>query len=184
MNMSTRSERLSRLAHSAAGPTTRSTRRCGGTIANVITALVFFGLLVAGGWWIMKMVGQAGEQYGTAMIQTSNKAAAISCQANLRAIGQNLEMYAISNSSFPASQQELMDWSGNSRLFRCPDPNGAEYVYIPGQRPDMPATNVLVYEPEPVHNGRCNVLFLGGQIEMLAPAQLDEAVQATRARLR
>jgi len=182
--MSAHQEKRTTHARSTACTTAPGNRMRGGTIANVITAIIFFGLIVAGGWWIMKMVGQAGQQYGTAMIQTSNKAAAISCQANLRAIGQNVQMYAISNGSFPASQQELMDWSGNSRLFRCPDPNGAEYVYIPGQRPDMPPTNVLLYEPVPVHSGRCNVLFLGGQIDLLAPAELDAAVQATQARLR
>ena len=133
----------------------------GGTIINIITAVVFFGLIALGIMWIMKTAGEAGQQYTTAMVQTQDKAAAVSCQMNLRTIGQNLQMYAISNEGFPANQQELMNFCGNTRLFRCPDPNGAEYIYIPGQRGDMPDTNVLVYEPKPVHNGRCNVLFLG-----------------------
>jgi prepilin-type processing-associated H-X9-DG protein len=35
-----------------------------------------------------------------------------------------------------------------------------------------------------VHDGKCNVLFLGGQIEALTPEQLKQAVDATLARLR
>lgn len=171
--------------HPTSMPGVRPQRRTrGGTIINTITAIVFFGLIAAGIWWIMKIGGQAGQQYTDAMIQTSNRTATISCQANFRAIGQNLQMYAISNGSFPATQQELMEWSGNPRLFRCPDPNGGDYVYIPGLRQDMPATNVLLYEPNPVHSGRCNALFLGGQIELLSPEQLQQAIAATRAQIR
>jgi len=150
--------------HLTAAPTPVTRKRTrGGTIINTITAIIFFGLIV---------------------IETSNRTATIACQANFRAIGQNLQMYAISNGSFPDSQQELMDWSGNSRLFRCPDPNGGDYVYIPGLRQDMPASNVLLYEPNAVHSGRCNALFLGGQIELLTPEQLQQAIAATRAQIR
>ncbi len=165
------------------GPARSSAAR-GGTIINIITAVVFFGLLALAIMWIMKTFGEAGEQYTTAMMQTQDKASTVSCQMNLRAIGQNLQMYAISNEGYPANQQELMSFSGNTRLFRCPDPNGAEYIYIGGQRSDMPATNVLVYEPRPVHNGKCNVLFVGGQIAALTPGQLREALEMTRTQRR
>ncbi len=162
----------------------RRTAAGGGTIINIITAVVFFGLMALGIMWIMKTFGEAGQQYTTAMVQTQDKASAVSCQMNLRAIGQNLQMYAIGKEGFPANQQELMSFSGNTRLFRCPDPNGADYIYIPGQRSDMPATNVLVYEPRPVHNGKCNVLFLGGQIAALTPGELREALEMTRTQRR
>jgi hypothetical protein len=48
----------------------------------------------------------------------------------------------------------------------------------------MPAANVLLFEPQPVHNGRCNVLYTNGQIELLPPEELKRAIEATRARLR
>ena len=48
----------------------------------------------------------------------------------------------------------------------------------------MPASNVLVYEPEPVHEGRSAVLFLGGQIAMLTPEELEPALEATQAQIR
>ena len=156
----------------------------GGTIINIITAVVFFGLLALGIMWIMKTAGEAGQQYTTAMVQTQDKAAAVSCQMNLRTIGQNLQMYAISNEGFPANQQELMNFCGNTRLFRCPDPNGADYIYIPGQRGDMSDTNVLVYEPKPVHNGKCNVLLLNGQTAALTPEELKLALEVMRTQRR
>jgi prepilin-type processing-associated H-X9-DG protein len=160
------------------------TRRRGGTIINAITAVIFFGLLALGILWIIKTFGEAGQQYTTAMINTQDKATSLTCQMNLRSIGQNLQMYTISNESFPASQQELINISGGSRVFRCPDPNGGEYIYIPGQRADASPGNVLVYESKPVHNGRCNVLFVGGRIAALTPDELNQALEATLARRR
>jgi hypothetical protein len=71
-------------ANRSGGLPGRSVR--GGTITNLIFAAVFFGLLALGVLWILKMVGQAGQQYSTAMIQTSQKASALQCQNNLRTI--------------------------------------------------------------------------------------------------
>jgi hypothetical protein len=159
-------------------------RANGGTIINIITALIFFGLIAIGVWWVIKTTGEAGQQYTDALVKTSNKASVLKCQTNMRAIWQNLQMYAISNESFPASQQELMNWSGNARLFHCNEPNAPEYVYIPGQTGDMSAVNVLLFEPKPVHDGRCNVLYLNGQMELLTPEELNQAIEATLARLK
>ena len=156
----------------------------GGRIIDVLAIAIVLGLIGMGVWWVIKTTGQAGQQYTEAMIKTSNKAMTITCQSNLQAIGKNVNIYAISNEHFPESQAELVEFGGYSKLFHCPDPNGSEYVYIPGQDGNMPPTNVLVYESKPVHDGRCNVLFLGGQIEALTPEQLKQAVEATTARLR
>lgn len=152
----------------------------GGAIINILVVLIFFGLLAWAILWMIKTAGEAGEQYSSAMLKTHNRTTALSCQANLHAIRQNLQMYAMSNGGFPETRQELIDWGGNPRLLRCPDPNGPQYVYIDGQSPDMPATNVLVYEPRPVHGGTCNVLFLGGQIDALTPEELKLALSATQ----
>ena len=156
----------------------------GGTIINLLFAVVFFGLLILGFWWIFKQVGGAGEQYATAMVNTSNRASELKCQMNMRTIYQSIQMHAISNEEFPASQQRLIDICGYTRIFRCDEPNAPQYVYIPGQRPNMPPTNVLVYEPQPVHEDRSTVLFLNGQITLLEPEQLKLALEATRAQIR
>jgi len=160
-------------------------RRHGGTIINVITGLILFGLIGFAVYWVIKTTGQAGEQYMTGMVKTQKKATTITCQMNLRSIGQTLQTYAISNESFPADQQELVNFAGyGSKLFHCPDPNGGEYIYIPGQRSDKSTPSILVYESKPVHNGMCNVLLSDGQIVMLSPEELKQAIEATQDRRR
>ena len=156
----------------------------GGTIVNIITFIIFFGLIALGVLWVIKNVGQAGQQYTEGMIKTQNKAIDVSCQMNLRTIAQNIQMYTLSNESFPPSLEALISWSGSTQLFQCPDPEGGKYVYIPGQNNNMPPTNILVYEPNPVHNGCCNVLQLNLQIESLSPEQLQQAIKQTMAGIR
>jgi hypothetical protein len=170
-------------AHPAAS-SGRRTNHPGGTIINVITAIIFFGLIALGVLWVIKNVGEAGQQYTEAMVGAENKALNVKCQTNLRAIGQNIQIYAMSNDSFPPSLETLIEFSGSTQLFQCPDPNGSKYVYIPGQNNNMPPTNILVYEPKPVHNGRCNLLRLNQQIELLSPEELQQALEQTMASLR
>jgi hypothetical protein len=160
------------------------TRRAGGTIINIVFALIFFGLLAFGILWLIKSFGEAGQQYTDVMVKTKYNAITVRCQTNLRAIGQNIQLYAVSNEEFPPSQQALMEWSGSTQLFRCPAPDGETYVYIPGQNPGMSPLNVLVYEPKPVHDGRCSVLRLGGQLELLTPEELQQALEQTQANIR
>jgi prepilin-type processing-associated H-X9-DG protein len=162
---------------------TAKTRVHGGTIINVITILILFALVGYFVYWVIKTTGQAGEQYMTGMVNTQKKATTLSCQMNLRSIYQTLQTYAISNEAYPDSQQALVDYTGyGSKLFHCPDPNGGEYIYIPGHRPDDSAPAILLYESKPVHNGKCNVLFSDGQIAGLTPEELQQALQATPAR--
>ncbi|MCX5646511.1 MAG: hypothetical protein NTZ17_17800 [Phycisphaerae bacterium] len=158
-------------------------RVLGGTIINVITGLIFFGLIGFGVYWVIKQTGQASDQYMTAMVNTKKKATTLACEMNLRSIYQTLQTYAISNESFPASQQELVTFAGyGSKLFHCPDPNGGEYIYLPGHRPDDAAPAVLVYESKPVHNGKCNAVFSDGQIVPLTPEELKQALEGPQAR--
>jgi hypothetical protein len=154
-------------------------RSRGDTIINVLIGVMFLGLLAFGVMWIIKTMGEAGQQYTTGLLNSKMRASDVTCQTNLRAIGQSLLTYAVSNESFPDSQQELERLCGSSRLFHCPDPNGGEYIYNPGMRGDMPDTSVVVYEAKPAHQGRCNALLLGGQIVSLTPAELDAALRAT-----
>jgi hypothetical protein len=118
------------------------------------------------------------------MIKTQNKALTVKCQLNLRTIAQNIQMYALSNDSFPPSLETLIEFSGTTQLFQCPDPEGGKYVYIPGQNNNMPSTNILLYEPKPVHDGCCNVLRLNRQIELLRPEEAQQAVKQTLGGLR
>lgn len=159
--------------------------RRGGAIINVITGVIFFGLIAAGMWWVMKQAGQATQQYGQAMINTSNQASVLKCQTNMHSIYQCIQVAATANGEFPSSQRELVDVCGTEKLFHCNEPNAPTYVYIAGQRPDtVSASAVLVYEPEPVHEGKSTVLFADGQIAMLTPDELQLAVETTKANLR
>lgn len=155
----------------------------GGTIINLITAVIIFGLLALAAWWVIKGLGEAGQEYSGAMIKATHKATMIACQSNLQVIGQNIQVYAISGEDYPASLQALREWSGSSQLFQCPDPNGGRYVYIPGQNGDTSGENILVYEPNAVHDGHCNVLRLSGRVEPLTPEQLNQALAQTRAEI-
>ena len=156
----------------------------GGIIVNIIFALVLIGLLIGGILWLLKGFTDVGQQYGETMIETTNSAEVVKCQTNLRTIGQNIKMYAVSNDEFPPSQRALMEWCNNIRLFRCPVDEGDSYIYIPGQNAEMPPANILLYESKPRHQGRCNVLRLGGQIELLTPEELRQAVSQTVAQLK
>ena len=85
----------------------------GGTVVNVITALIFFGLLGLGIWWVIKSLADAGQQYTETLIETRYTAETVKCQSNLRAIWQNVQMYAVTNGTFPPSIEALKEWSGN-----------------------------------------------------------------------
>ena len=156
----------------------------GGTIINIIVALIFFGLLACGILWLIKSFADVGQQYNEAMVKTTYKAETVKCQTNLRTIGQNIQMYAISNDEFPPSLEALVEYSGTTQLFRCPAADGERYIYIPGQNATMSPMNILLYEPKPVHDGRCSVLRLGGQLELLTPEELQQALAQTPAGIR
>ncbi len=155
-----------------------------GKLIFIVISLIVLGLLGFGAWWIIKSMGEAGSQYGGAMVDTKRKAIALQCQMNLRTIWQNLRMYAIEKESFPPSLKTLVDWGADPQLLRCPAPDGGEYVYIPGQNGNMPGQNVLVYELKAAHDGRCNLLRVDGQIDLLTPDQVQAAVTKTYIRLR
>lgn len=164
-------------------PRLASSSAMGGTIINIVFAVIFLGLLAFGILWLIKSFADAGGQYSDTIVETRYNAITVKCQTNLRAIGQNIQMYAVSNEGFPPSQQELMEFSGSTQLFRCPAPDGEKYIYIPGQSGGMSPLNILVYEPKPVHEGRCSVLRLGGQLELLTPEELKQALEQTLASL-
>ncbi|MCU0916278.1 MAG: hypothetical protein MUC88_17210, partial [Planctomycetes bacterium] len=129
--------------------------------------------------------GEAGTQYLTGMVNTQKQATTVACQMNLRSIAQTLQTYAISNEGLPTSRQELVDFAGyGSKLFRCPDPNGGEYIYVPGPSGETTASRILLYESKPVHNGRCNALLSDGQIATLAPEELQQMLTAAPAQRR
>ena len=151
-----------------------------GKLIGIVISLIVLGLLGFGISRIIKSMGEAGSQYSGAMVDTKHKAMALQCQMNLRTIWQNLRIYSIENESFPPSLKTLVDLVADSQLLHCTAPDGGQYLYIPGQNGKMPGQNVLVYELKAVHNGRCNVLRLDGQIDLRTPEQVQAVVTKTQ----
>lgn len=145
-----------------------------------LIVLIFLGLGVS---WIFKSMGEAGSQYSGAMVNTKRKAVALQCQMNLNTIRQNLRIYAIEKKGFPPSLKTLVDWEADSKLLRCSATDGGQYLYIPGQNENMPGQNVLVYELKAAHEGRCNLLRVNGQVELLTPDQVQAEVTKTHLQL-
>ena len=141
----------------------RCVRRRGST-TDIIAVIVVLGLVGAGVWWVIKTMGQAGQQYTEGMIRARDNATSVRCQMNMRALWQMLETSATAEGTYPQSRQELEQLCGDSRLLRCPDPNGAEYVYLPPKRIDDKAVRIVLYELKAVHDGRCSVLLSDGQM--------------------
>lgn len=155
-----------------------------GKLIGIVISLIVLGLLGFGVSWIIKSMGDASSQYTAAMVNTKRKAVALQCQMNLNTIWQNLRIYAIEKESFPPSLKTLVDWGADSKLLCCSAPDGEQYLYIPGQNENMPGQNVLVYELKPAHDGRCNLLRVNGQMELLTPEQVQDEVTKTYTRLR
>lgn len=156
----------------------------GGTIVNVLFALVFFGLLAYAVFWVIRGLGDTGAQYNKALVQATENASVLKCQLNMRSIWQCVQSYVSENEELPTSREQLVRFCGDARLFKCDEPNGQPYVYVAGQRLTMPESNVLVYEPAAVHQGRAVVLFLSGRVAALDPNAVQQAVEATQAQLR
>lgn len=161
-----------------------SVNRRGGTIANIITAVIFFGLIAAGILWVIKTAGEMGGQYAQTVVNTQNKATLLKCQQNFYAINQSIQAYGLTNDKLPDSLDELVQVTGMTQLFQCPEPNSPKYEYIPGQTLDSPRDNILLYEPKPVHGGKGNVLRVNGAIDLLTPEELQAALEQTKAHLR
>ncbi|MHC4111510.1 MAG: hypothetical protein ACYSUY_10560 [Planctomycetota bacterium] len=154
-----------------------------GKLIGIVISLIVLGLLGFGVWKIIKTTGEAGSQYSGAMVNTKRKAVALQCQVNLSTIRQNLRIYAIEKEGFPPSLKTLVDWGADSKLLRCTAPDGGQYIYIPGQNENTPGQNVLVYELKAAHEGRCNLLRVNGQIDLLTPDQVQAAVTKTKFQL-
>jgi len=153
----------------------RSNFRKGRATDVIFIALVLLGIGY-GIHWLIKAGGKATEDYGTAMVNTQNKSMTLSCQMNMRSIYQMMQVAVASDGKYPESMADLKSQSGNSRLFLCPDPNGSEYVYLPPKRIDSDTPTIILYEPNPRHNGQCNILLSTGEIGQMPPEELKQYV--------
>lgn len=139
-----------------------------GRAIDIIFIVLVLGALAYGLMWIMKTAGKAGQEYGQAMVNAQDSALQLKCATNMRSIWQGLQLAATSEGHYPESKADLIYWAGDSRLFRCPDPNGGEYIYLPPKRMDSDVPTLLVFEPNAVHDpNKCMTLLSTGEIGLM-----------------
>jgi hypothetical protein len=130
--------------------------------------------------------GQAARKpsggYLDAVLGAKRRAETVADMNQMRVLGVELTRYAISHDqAFPADLKEL----GRPDLLRAPGAKGQAYKYISGQAASGSAmSSILIYEEQPVHDGKVLVLRVDGSVEALTPEQLAQALAATRTKLR
>lgn len=110
-----------------------------------------------------------------------DKAKAVKCVANLRALSTTLHAYALSNrDKYPASLDDLAKAGllPNRSLLICPSSEGKAYVYIPPRLGNAPDKAILLRDADPVHRGQVNVLLVNGDIKMISPAEADRRIKS------
>ncbi len=153
-----------------------------GAMRDTVFIVLVLALIGWGLYHLIKMWGSATHQYTTSMIQAEKKAEDLACQENLQAIYEALMICSTSGEPLPQSKDELLKWCGGTKTFKCPDPNGSEYVYIPPKSMDDPTARVIVYEPNAVHNNQSHVLLSDGSIESVSPEQLQALLKTVNPR--
>jgi len=103
---------------------------------------------------------------------------------NFRLIRDGLERYLQAFGEYPLKLQDLVD-NGllPSAALYPPNHPDQPYGYVSGQDETMSPENILVYEEQPVHRDKCNVLRLDGRIETLTPEALKANLAETRRRM-
>src|SRR5262249_16615952 len=114
------------------------------------------------------------------------------CSANLRGIGQGMQIYAQDDDEFPPNLQALINnLNSTPKQFVCPQSNtpvghvNACYIYIPGQTGHSNRRNGMIYEKRGNHSDDlANVLFVDGHVESIRPyLTVLKLVSETRARM-
>ena len=125
------------------------------------------------------------QRKGSYIVSAKEYAEAKACLAQLKSVGMALTMFASTHDGkFPGSLDELIEAGQiSAELVRCPHRKGGRYVYVAGQDQRSPGANVLVYEPEPIHRGQCNLLRVSGAVEAVTSEQLESDLARTREQL-
>ncbi len=151
----------------------RSVVRCHGAARDTIFIVLVLGLIGWGIFYVIRLWGTATEQYTTTAINALNQTEALACQGNLRTLYQALMICVTSGEPMPQTKDELLSWCGSNKTFKCPDPNGGQYLYFPPETLDSPEPLILVYEPNAVHDGHFHVLLTDGSIQAVPEEYLD-----------
>lgn len=148
---------------------------------KIIAAVVVLGLLAGLVVVIMKTIktgGEVAEKHIDTVFETKHIAERQVSQNNLVLIRDALKQYMVTEDKYPADLDELVKKQLVVPDALKPAPDAEPYKYIPGQRDDMPAENVLVYEASPTRE-IVNVLFRDGTIKAMSPDAAKTAASKT-----
>ncbi|MFI5379283.1 MAG: hypothetical protein ACHRHE_08300 [Tepidisphaerales bacterium] len=123
----------------------------------------------------------------------------VKCAANLRQIGQGVQLYQNDNKKYPATLGDLLDEDMPAEAFICPDSGKAipadiardkkklaawanansDYVYLGAtMKAADPAERILAYEKLENHDGEgVNILYNDGHVEWLMHDDAKKAVE-------
>jgi hypothetical protein len=105
------------------------------------------------------------------------------CQFRLADLYKALQRHAAMEGKLPDSLEQLVrSGSVQADQIICPL-DTVPYAYVPGQSQDMDGMNILVYEDDAAHEGKCNIVRLSGALEAIAPEQLGVELEQTRRRI-
>lgn len=122
--------------------------------------------------------------YLGALADALTQAEVTAAKINMRTLAGALGVYESDNGAFPISLDDLVKAQGLSdKVIRSIGKTPRPFSYIPGQTMKSRRENVLVYDENPIYDRQCLVLRVGGEVELLSPADLREALAQTKARL-
>ena len=123
-------------------------------------------------------------QYLQIAVNAKAQAQMVASRQNLANIGLAMQVYSQSHRRLPDSLDDLVKARlVDERSLIAAVPGADRFTYIAGQRPDMPADNILVYDATVIYVDKCLALRLGGAVDVFLPAELDKAVKETHEKL-
>ena len=127
------------------------------------------------------------KSYVRTVKKSKDRAAETVSHVNLASVYRTLKVYAAANDGkFPNTPEQLVRVAGlpEGYLFDPARPSRPHVcIYVAGQNENMPGSNVLIYEAKMRPDGKCQVLRLGGRLELLSYAQTMAAVDKTKEHL-
>ena len=150
-------------------------------VACLTLCAVFAGLALGGGG-CKKKEGKKSRGYLEVVVGALTRAEIEVAKTNMRQLAVQMGLYAMDNIVFPPSLEALVEANDcDERLIATVGREPRAYSYIAGQNRTHPPANVLVYDGKPAYDGKCLVLHVGGNVELLSPEALKEAIEKTKA---
>jgi len=112
---------------------------------------------------------------------TTDKAKEVRCRANLALIGTACQLYALDNNKyFPDNDisQLYKKYVPNAGSLVAPC-SGRPFEYVADLKVDFRDDLLLAYEDEAGHDGKRNVLLLGGDVKTMDEEEFQQALDKT-----